>query len=56
MRCPHCQTDIPDAMVAAHFAAMGGRKSKRAITKEQQEKMQEAVRQSRERARIAKLQ
>ena len=56
MKCPHCQTEIADTRIAAHFASIGGKKSKRAITKEQQQKMQESRAQNRERARIAALQ
>lgn len=44
MICPHCQKDIPDATVAKHLAAKGGRKSRRTITPEQQKKLQAAKR------------
>ncbi len=40
MNCPHCDKDIPDHLTAAHFASIGGRKSKRKITPEQQRVMQ----------------
>ena len=33
--CPNCQHEIPDAEVAAHLGASGGRKSKRTLTAEQ---------------------
>lgn len=42
MICPHCKKDIPDPTVAKHLAAKGGSKSKRTITIEQQEQMQQA--------------
>lgn len=42
MICPHCKKEIPDEQIAKHFASKGGSKSKRRITPEQQQKMQEA--------------
>lgn len=42
MICPHCRKDIPDATVAKHIAAKGGKASKRTITPEQQAMMQKA--------------
>lgn len=42
MICPHCKKDIPESAVAAHLGARGGRKSKGAITPEQQAAMQAA--------------
>ncbi len=42
MKCPHCKKDIPDADVARHLAAKGGRKSRNTITPEAQKKMQAA--------------
>lgn len=38
MRCPHCKTEIN---IAAILGKEGGKKSRRAITPEQQAKMQE---------------
>ena len=40
MRCPHCGKEIAEAEVSRHFAARGGRVSRRTITPEQQAKMQ----------------
>lgn len=42
MDCPHCQKRIDDATLARYLASKGGKRSRRAITPEQQEKMQEA--------------
>ena len=42
MICPHCRKDIPDATVAKHLAAKGGKASKRKITPGQQAAMQAA--------------
>jgi len=42
MICPHCKKDIPDAAVAKHLAAKGGKAGKRTITTAQQRKMQAA--------------
>lgn len=42
MKCPHCEQEIDDALLAKHLAAKGGRSGKREITPEQQRKMQEA--------------
>lgn len=44
MICPHCKKDIPEKEIAKHFASNGGKKSKRAITPEQQAKMQDSKR------------
>ena len=49
MTCPHCQKEIPDTDIAKHFASIGGRKSKRTITPEQQARLQQAGKQARER-------
>ena len=42
MKCPHCKKEIPDAEIARHLAAKGGRKSRGTITPEQQARMQAA--------------
>jgi len=42
MICPHCHKNIPDATVAKHLAAKGGKAGKRKITPEQQAAMQAA--------------
>jgi len=42
MNCPHCKKEIPTAEFAKHFASLGGKASKRAITPEQQAMMQAA--------------
>ena len=48
MNCPHCNQEIPNKDLAKHFASIGGKKSKRTITPEQQRRMQEAQRKWRE--------
>jgi len=40
MKCPHCLKPINNELIAKAFASMGGSKSKRKITPEQQAKMQ----------------
>ena len=40
MYCPYCQHHIDDDVIARHLARKGGMKSRRAITPEQQYKMQ----------------
>ena len=47
MNCPHCNQEIPDKDITKHFAAIGGKKSKRTITPEQQRMMQESRRANR---------
>lgn len=42
MICPHCHKNIPDATVAKHLAAKGGKASKRTISPKQQAAMQAA--------------
>ena len=42
MKCPHCRKELPDADIARHLAAKGGRKSRRVITPDQQRAMQAA--------------
>jgi hypothetical protein len=42
MNCPHCNKPIPADQIAAHLGSIGGKKSKRKITSEQQRKMQAA--------------
>ena len=42
MKCPHCQKEIEDTLIAAHLASKGGSRSKRKITPEQQTAMQQA--------------
>ncbi|SFV89044.1 hypothetical protein MNB_SUP05-SYMBIONT-5-267 [hydrothermal vent metagenome] len=48
MKCPHCNETIDDKILKKHFASMGGKKSKRKITPEQQAKMQAELKKSRE--------
>jgi len=43
MKCPHCHTEINATSILQQFASAGGKKSKRAITKDQQTKMQIAA-------------
>ena len=42
MRCPHCDKDIDEKLLKKHFASLGGKKSKRKITPEQQAELQKA--------------
>lgn len=35
MKCPKCQTEIPDKAIAKHLASKGGSKSKRKLTAQQ---------------------
>lgn len=42
MKCPHCKKEIADELVKSHSAALAGKKSKRAISEEAQQKMQHA--------------
>lgn len=44
MKCPHCGKTIKSTTIARHLASKGGKKSKRIITPEAQEKMQEGKR------------
>jgi hypothetical protein len=39
MICPHCGKKIDPKMIARHFASIGGRKSKRALTSEEAKRM-----------------
>lgn len=39
MKCPHCNKDIEDALLARHLASKGGKKSKRTLTPEQARNM-----------------
>lgn len=39
MKCPNCQTEIPDKAIAKHLASKGGSKSKRTLTTEQARQM-----------------
>lgn len=45
MKCPHCQKEIKNPI-----ARLGGLKSRRKITKEQQEKMQQARKEKKKKA------
>jgi|694.fasta_scaffold07272_7 hypothetical protein len=40
MNCPHCNEPIKADQIAAHLGSLGGKKSKRKITSDQQAKMQ----------------
>jgi hypothetical protein len=42
MKCPYCDRDIPDEVIAHHLASKGGKKSKRVLTSEQAKKMVDA--------------
>lgn len=42
MICPHCNADIPDALVTHHAAKINGRKSRRTLTPEAARAMQTA--------------
>jgi len=35
MKCPHCNKDIDDTLIAKHLASKGGKKSSSNLTKEE---------------------
>ena len=41
MKCPNCNHNIPNKVIAKHLGSKGGEKSKRDIPEEAQRKMQE---------------
>lgn len=44
MKCPHCNKEISDQLIAKHLASKGGKKSSERMTKEQRiERAKKAV-------------
>lgn len=35
IKCPKCNTEIPDSLIAKHFASLGGKQAAKNMTKKQ---------------------